>query len=277
MPKVSVLTATHAPGSRFILETAASVRNQELPAGWDLEWIVQEDGSTPELGKVVESINGLTVQYEATGVQLGPGATRNLALSRATGDLIQVLDHDDLLLPNAIASLAPKFEAAPILWAVSAADDLLEDGARKSWDSALPFGVVPAGVANSWAAEHGGNWPVHCAGLMMRTEAVRALGGWSTTPVDEDIILFAALSELGDGWNSKEVTWLYRQHSGQTTRSLAWSGLTSAGRRIALQRAKAIGNVRLALELGATARFGHDSANVTVGPGIKVPANLTAD
>lgn len=277
MPKISVLTATHAAGAGFILETAASIHGQVLPHGWDIEWVVQEDGASPGLSEAFSDMDGLTVRYEASGVQLGPGATRNLALSRVTGDLIQVLDHDDLLLPGALASLIPKFEEHPILWAVSAADDLLEDGVRKSWDSALPFGIVPRGVVNDWAAEHGGNWPVHCAGLMMRTDAVRALGGWSTTPVDEDIILFSAVSEMGDGWNGAEITWLYRQHPGQTTRASTWSDLTSAGRRIALQRARAIRNTELALDLDATARWGHSSTEVTVGPGIKAPADLGTD
>ena len=30
--------------------------------------------------------------------------------------------------------------------------------------------------------------------------------------------MFAALSELSDGYHSDELTWLYRQHPGQVTR-----------------------------------------------------------
>jgi glycosyltransferase involved in cell wall biosynthesis len=217
MPRLSILTAAYGPSATYLAETAASIHAQELPTGWDLEWIVQEDGDTPRLADLM-SAEG-PVSYVANGLQLGIGSTRNLALSRATGDLVQVLDHDDVLLPGALAILIQKFEQHPIHWAVSAADDLLEDGTRKSWDSALPFGIVPAGAANQWAEEHEGNWPVHCAGLMMRTELLRTLGGWGGTPVDDDIVLFAALSEMSDGWNEETVTWLYRQHPGQTTRS----------------------------------------------------------
>ena len=71
---------------------------------------------------------------------------RNAALSRATGDLVQVLDHDDLLLSGATALLIRRFEENSILWAVGAADDLLGDGTRKPWNSALPFGLIPAGT-----------------------------------------------------------------------------------------------------------------------------------
>lgn len=273
MPRVSVLTATHAAGAAYLSATGASIAAQDLPAGWDVEWVVQEDGVTPQLESVASAAGGAMTQYDANGAQLGPGGTRNLALSRVTGDLVQVLDHDDLLLPGALSLLIQKFLHHPIHWAVAAADDLLDDGSRKSWESALPFGLLQPGVVNEWAERHGGNWPVHCAGLMMRTEAVRALGGWSTTPVDEDIILLAALSELGTGWNEQTVTWLYRQHAGQTTRTTAWRHLAAAGRRIALQRARAVRNV--GLRVGRESLdFGASSSDVQVGPGLKQPADL---
>ena len=275
MPKISVITATHAPGAKFLMDARESVAEQALPQGWDLEWVVQEDGRSPQLQHVATGQEQLNIRYSANGNQLGPGATRNLALARAHGDLIQVLDHDDVLLPGGLALKVKIFEQYPIHWAVTAADDLLDDGSRKSWDSAIPFGLVEPGVVNEWAAAHQGNWPVHCAGLMMRTDAVRALGGWSTTPVDEDIILFSALSELGRGWNDEAVTWLYRQHEGQTTRSPASHGLTSEGRRIALQRVQALRNVGLKFDCNAGLEFGLDSWNVEVGPGMKEPAELT--
>jgi glycosyltransferase involved in cell wall biosynthesis len=269
MPKVSILTAAYGPKAAYLPETAAGVQTQELPAGWELEWVVQEDGDAPSLA---ESLRGDDrVHYAANGTRLGISVTRNLALSRVTGDLIQVLDHDDVLLPGAIATLLSKFEQYPIIWAVAAADDLLSDGTREPWESALPFGIIPAGSANRWAEAHGGNWPVHCAGLMMRAELVRALGGWAGTPVDDDIVLFAALSELGDGWNEETVTWLYRQHPGQTTRSGTRQHLADTGRRAALQRIAALRDVRLQADQHACLRFGHNTTEVHVGRGIKQP------
>src|SRR5262249_26118931 len=93
---------------------------------------------------------------------------------------------------------------------------------------------------NTWAAEHDANWPIHCAGLMMRTTVVQALGGWVGIPADDDIAMFAALSAATSGYNHPAVTWLYRQHPAQTHRSPEWQARGSVGRRIALQRAEAI-------------------------------------
>ncbi len=267
MPRLSILTAAYGPSATYLPETAESVSAQVLPADWDLEWIIQEDGDDPILRSAL--VHNPMVKYEANGLRLGIGATRNMALSRATGDLVQVLDHDDLLLPGALALLVEKFEQHPIGWAVAAADDLMEDGSRKSWDSDLPFGVVPAGAANRWAEDHGGNWPVHCAGLMMRTDAVRALGGWAGAPVDDDIVLFAALSELSQGWNEARVTWLYRQHAAQTSRSATWRSMSESGRRMALQRIRAIQHSSLNLAASQPAGFGTNSTDVFVGKALK--------
>lgn len=237
MPLISVLTAAHWSTADYIEEAMESLRNQALPPGWDLEWIVQEDGANPSLGDKLRRWDA--VSYAANGRQLGIAFTRNLALSRASGVLTQTLDADDLLLPGALAALIPLFAAHPIQWAVGQADDLMPDGTRKGFKTPLPFGVLSAGKVNKWAADDGGNWPIHCAALLMRTTALRAVGGWAGLPHDEDIGMFAALSELSDGYHHDELTWLYRQHPGQVTKS-EQADLSEICRRIALQRAQAI-------------------------------------
>ncbi|MBP2337398.1 glycosyltransferase involved in cell wall biosynthesis [Saccharothrix coeruleofusca] len=265
MPKISVITAAYGPSAHHLAEAARSVQAQQLPPGWSLEWVVQEDGDNPVLANML----GAHAHYDRNGTRLGIAATRNLALARATGALVQNLDHDDVLLPHALATLIARFEQHPIHWAVGAADDLLEDGTRQSWDSALPFGLIPAGHVNQWAEQHGGNWPVHGGGLMMRTDTLRAIGGWTGIPVDDDLAALAAISELADGWNDRTVTWLYRKHRAQTTQNSLYAGLEDTGRRIALQRAKAIRNIA-GPTLSTGAAFDSDSADVEVGPNIKL-------
>ncbi|SDM63359.1 Glycosyl transferase family 2 [Lentzea albidocapillata subsp. violacea] len=270
MPVVSIITAAYAPSAQFLGETALSVAAQEMPDGWSVEWIVQEDGEQPELSRLFDDVPN--ARYEANGGQLGLAVTRNLALSRATGGLVQVLDHDDLLLPGATALLASRFVENQIHWAVGQADDLMPDGARLSYPSALGFGIVAAGVANDWAAERNGNWPIHCAGLMMRTESVRVLGGWAGLPAEDDISLFAALSEVTDGYCEESMTWLYRQHATQTYRSEAWRSRSAVGRRAALQRARAMRSARV--QIGAVSLERESAPDVEVGRSIKTPRQL---
>lgn len=238
MPRISIVTAAYGPTATYLGDTLKSVKAQELPTGWELEWVVQEDGPDPSLATQFDALD--FARYEANEAQLGLAMTRNLALSRATGDLVQVLDHDDVLLADAFATLIPRFADRSIHWAIGQADDLLSDGSRASFSSMLDHGVIPAGRVNEWAAENGGNWPIHCAGLMMRTATLRALGGWAATPADDDLAMFAALSEVVDGYNDPALTWLYRQHPNQTHKKQSWKSRSSASRRIALQRAAAV-------------------------------------
>jgi glycosyltransferase involved in cell wall biosynthesis len=264
VPTISVITAAYAPTAEYILETAESISGAQLPADWDLEWIVQEDGAEPGLREIVTRYP--FTKYAAIGRRYGTASTRNLALSRAAGVLVQALDQDDLLLPGVFKTLIPRFAQYRIAWAIGQADDLLPDGSRRVYPSPIGFGLQQAGEINRWAEEHGGNWPVHCATLMMRTDPLRALGGWTGLPGDDELATFAALSEIADGYYDQELTWLYRHHSQQMHRTAAASERSSVCRRASLQRARAV--ARTGLRFGETAVSGFDPAadEVQVGP-----------
>jgi glycosyltransferase involved in cell wall biosynthesis len=275
MPLISIITATYAPSAAYLTETASSIGAVRLPAGWDLEWIVQEDGAEPQLGSKFARL--AFAKYEGTGTRLGTAMTRNLALTRARGVLVQALDQDDVLLPGAFTTLIPLFGAYPIHWAIGQADDLLPDGSRRAYPSPIPFGLYRAGAINARAAEDGGNWPIHAAALMMRTSTVRALGGWTGIPYDDELATFAGMSEVTDGYYDECLTWLYRHHAGQLHRTAAAREMSATGRRIALQRAQAA----TAAGLGFSVASGFATQNdVHVSPVVKdttLPPALTAD
>jgi glycosyltransferase involved in cell wall biosynthesis len=256
MTLVSILTPVYRPDPAHLAATAAAVAGQQLPAGLAVEWIVQEDG--PATAEVAELVTGaaapaVLVRHKGNGHHLGVAATRNIALARAEGQLVQVLDQDDVLLPHALATLAPRFDDPGVHWAIGQADDLHPDGTRTSWSSALPFGLIPPGAVNDHAISHAGNWAVHCAGLMLRTPVLRALGGWTTGPGDDDVIMFAGLSEITTGYNDRTVTWLYRQHPAQIHRTQHYRDHSTAGRQAALQRVTAIRAARVQITAGPTA------------------------
>lgn len=240
MPTVSIITPLYQPVLAHLNETIDGVNHQRLPVGWDLEWIVQEDGPERSHASQLDPV----ASYSANGSHLGVAATRNIALSRATGDLVQVLDQDDYLLPDALATLIPHFDNPAVHWAIAQADDLYEDGTRTSWTSDLPFGPIAPGLANSDAIDRDGNWSVHCAGLMIRTAVLRALGGWVASWGDDDVVMFAGLSEITMGYNDPTVTWLYRQHPGQLHRTEESVARSARGRQVALERVSAIRAVR---------------------------------
>ena len=237
MPLISILSSAYGPSATYLDETIASVQNLDVPTGWELEWVIQEDGAEPSLADRLKALD--IVNYQANNAQLGIAITRNLALSRVSGSIVQSLDHDDILLPGALKTLILHFDDRRVQWAIGQADDLLPDGTREVYKSAIPFGLICSGTMNQWAVEHDGNWPIQCAALMMRTTTLRALGGWTGIPYDDDVSMFAALSEITDGYYEEELTWLYRHHPLQLHRTAASISRSAEGRRIALQRAHA--------------------------------------
>lgn len=263
---VSIITPSHGPTNKYLPETLASIEQQRLPSGWAVEWLVQEDGVAPSGADKLPDAEW--VHYESTGAKLSIGMTRNLALSRARGELVQVLDADDLLLPDALGTLIPAFDDQTIHWAIGQADDLLPDGSRKSFPpyDGIPFGRVPAGSVNLWAASHEGNWPIHCAGLMLRTASLRALGGWGGAPTDDDLVMFAGLAEATDGYFTETKTWLYRQHPDQTIHSAHQHRWSETCRRMALERAAAVRATGLRLSAAPAGT----TESIRVGPPIKV-------
>jgi glycosyltransferase involved in cell wall biosynthesis len=265
VPLISILSSVYGPSATYLDETIASVRNLALPGGWELEWVVQEDGAEPSLADRLKSLE--IVNYQANNAQLGIAITRNLALSRVSGSLVQALDHDDILLPRALTTLIPHFDDRRVQWTIGQADDLLPDGTREVHKSAIPFGLTPAGAMNQWAAEHDGNWPIQCAALMMRTTTLRALGGWTGIPYDDDVSMFAALSEITDGYYEEELTWLFRHHPLQLHRTPVVISRSAEGRRIALARAHAARASGLMLD--PAKQKDTDVSDISLGPAVK--------
>lgn len=245
MPVVSVLTPATVDRADLLVEAGESLLAQRLPEGWRAEWIVQEDGVAPGLAAVLDGFP--IARHAANGEQLGAATTRNLGLTRVTGELVHVLDSDDLLLPDCLATAIAAFADHPdVHWVAGQADDLLPTGERLSFPPVLPPGRIAAGVASALVAEDR-PLPVHPAGLTMRTATVRALGGWTASPRGDDNALLVAIAELAPGYLTRRVTWLYRKHDGQITGLPYFPVLEPAAWAVVRQRVAALREVGLRL------------------------------
>lgn len=220
MPLLSLVTAAHGVRADLLSETGASVAVQQLPPGWEIEWLIQEDGPRPHLDELAGAFP--FARHHANGEQRGIADTRNLALSRARGELVRTLDSDDLLLPGALARTIGVFEANPsVHWVATRPEYLTHDGSRLVYYLLLPAGITRPGVIGDYLRVHR-RCPVHCAGLAMRTTTARALGGWAANPRIEDVELLMAMSELVPGYLEADESWIYRMHPGQTVHTPAW-------------------------------------------------------
>jgi len=87
----------------FIGATLRSILSQVLPPGWDLEVLVVDDGSTDSSAEVLAELDHpeLTVLAQPNS---GNVAARNLALDRATGDVVAFCDADDVWYPGKVVA-----------------------------------------------------------------------------------------------------------------------------------------------------------------------------
>ena len=69
-----------------------------------MEIILVDDGSTDETGSILDAYEQVSTIRVVRGPNRGAAEARNTGTELATGEYIQYLDADDMLLPDAIAS-----------------------------------------------------------------------------------------------------------------------------------------------------------------------------
>ena len=213
---VSVVTAVHAPSVPYLAEAWGSLAGQDLPDGWAWEWLVQEDGACGA-GEVLPA-DEARIRL-ATSRPAGVAVARTMALARAEGSLVRVLDADDLLTPGALArDIAALGGRRDLGWATSAALDLAADGSTHPPAFPDPPGgpIKGAELLESFR-ESGYRLPVHPATLCIRRRLAVALGGWTALPAGEDTGLLMAAAAVDDGYFTAEPGLLYRRHAAQVS------------------------------------------------------------
>ncbi len=92
----------------YLKETIESVLNQDYPR---IEYIVLDDGSTDNTREVLERYTGRLI-WE-THPNMGEHRTVNKGWSMAHGEIVVVVNSDDLLLPGAVSAAVAFMQAHP--------------------------------------------------------------------------------------------------------------------------------------------------------------------
>lgn len=110
MPRVSIITALYNH-EKYVAETIESVLAQTFG---DFEHIIWDDGSSDDglaiARKYAERDSRVRVFTHKGGANRGQENTRNAALEKASGELLCLLDSDDLYYPRKLELLVPCFE-----------------------------------------------------------------------------------------------------------------------------------------------------------------------
>jgi glycosyltransferase involved in cell wall biosynthesis len=92
-PSVTVITPAHN-SERFLGEAIESTFDQGYP---ELEMVVVDDGSTDRTAEIAFGRDGVRVIGQRNE---GPGPARNAGIAASSGEVIALLDSDDVMLPG---------------------------------------------------------------------------------------------------------------------------------------------------------------------------------
>ncbi len=153
-PSVSVILTVFRR-TAFLAEAIESAWRQTAPPA---EIIVTDDSDQPEVRAICDRFAGAPVRYRSNPKPLGPGRNIAAAASEAHGDLVAILNDDDLWEPDFLESLLPAFAVVPqcVLafsdhWIMSA-DGEIDEAASVRNTACYGRDHLPAGVVADPAA-----------------------------------------------------------------------------------------------------------------------------
>jgi len=126
-PLVSVVMPVYNTPPKLLIEAVESVRSQ-LYQSWEL--CVCDDGSTnAEPLAALSSAAKFDGRIKIVSMERNAGisAATNMAVRHATGEFIALLDHDDLLTPDALAEVVLALNSEPDVDVVYSDQDKIDD------------------------------------------------------------------------------------------------------------------------------------------------------
>ena len=200
---------------RYIVRALESVLIQAHPG---LEIIVVDDGSADDGAAEVRSF---ARQHPKTAIRLleqenrGPGAARNRGLAEATGELIQLMDSDDLWSLNKLEAQARALEASGADFAYSPwLQARLEDGVALYSDAVLQQRALPASRSPlAWFVR---GWVVVFQACLFRRSLLDRVGPYreDLMPSEDSELLFRILAHGARPVHVPGALTLYRLHGG---------------------------------------------------------------
>ncbi|HTR16877.1 MAG TPA: glycosyltransferase [Acetobacteraceae bacterium] len=131
-PLISVLMPVFNPPPALLREAIASIRRQLYP---DWELCIADDASTaPAIGEILRAAASedprIRVTFRPANGHIA--ACTNTALAMAQGELVALLDHDDVLAEHALARVAAEYAAHPDAELIYSDEDKLDAAGERA-------------------------------------------------------------------------------------------------------------------------------------------------
>ncbi len=168
VPGFSILTPVYETPADVLRKMLRSVRRQSFP---DWEHCLVDDGSLePHVREILDRAAARDPRIRVKHRESNEGivAASNDALEMARGEFVALLDHDDLLHPDALAHVAEAIELTPQADYIYTDEDKVDVGGRHSGPFFKP----------NWSPERMRTQMYTCHFSVLRRPLVEAVGGF---------------------------------------------------------------------------------------------------
>lgn len=213
-PRISVITPVRN-GEQFLAETVASILRQTFG---DFEYLIVDDASTDGTPEMIARFARQDARIVPLWVPTNVNQSHalNVALDAARGELVALIDADDLAFPERLACQVRFLDAHPEVGVVGAQVQQIDVEGNARF--AMSFPTTPALVR--WMVLFG--TPVLHSAAMMRRALLASIGGYSVQwKYANDYSLWAELIERTQITNLPETLVAYRRHGSQMSTTLA--------------------------------------------------------
>lgn len=240
-PTISVITATPLYEERraYLEELHASLDAQEMAHGSTWEWIVAFDGLQSNAAPAhLRDDSRVRVVPVRKG---GPATARNHALSVAMAPYCCCVDDDDLLPTMSLGVRLDHLEHYPEhSWVVGGWENGRPDGSRDVWNYPAQPGIYePGDVWRTWTSPMA-TTPFGHQTLLMRSEALRRVGGWHGLVQADDLGMLVALTGETRGAVISEIVYHYRFHEKRTSATVEHQRDDEFYRTVAWERGRLV-------------------------------------
>ena len=208
MPLISVVVPLYNTPLPYLKQMIHSVLGQSY-ANLELVLVDASDRQHPQVGEYCRSLKDSRINYVRLARNAGISGNTNIGLAEAGGDYLALLDHDDLLWPNALFEVAAAISltGAEMLYS----DEIVLDGSLKKLKS---YHFKPDFSPDTL---RGCNYITHF--LVFSRELLERAGGGEDSRYDgaQDFDLILRLSEKAKKIHHiPKVLYVWRSHEQST-------------------------------------------------------------
>jgi len=210
-PIVSVLMCVYN-GEQFLSEAVDSILAQSFS---DFEFIIINDGSTDNTRKILDEYQGADLRIKVYHQEnRGLTVSLNTGIGLSKGKYIARMDADDIALIDRLLQQVRFMETHPDVAVVGGNVDIINVTGAK-----MGVYCFPSNDHDIKTKLLSGDCPICHPTVLMRTEALRSIGGYRRSVVDaEDYDLWLRMADRFQLANLPDTTVLkYRRHPGQVS------------------------------------------------------------